>query len=525
MTGSRTNLGLVLTAPLLALACATATAATCESLTSLRLPEAAIDSAKTVAAGEFMPPALRPRDAADPARVDTARIATYKTVPSFCRVIATLRPSADSNIKVEVWLPSAGWNGKYQAVGNGGWAGVISYAALAEAVKRGYAASSTDTGHVGATGSFALGHPEKLIDFGYRSVHEMTLKSKAIIAAFYENAPRYSYWNGCSTGGRQGLMEAQRYPADFDGMLAGAPANPRSGLTTEEMVIGLAALKDPAGYIPKSKYSLIHEAVLEKCDALDGLKDGLIQNPLKCKFEPEVLKCQGADGPSCLTAPQVATLHAVFDPVIHPTTKQLIYPGQSPGAETGLQVMAGGPEPFGPSLDQFRYVVHKDAKWDWHTFDLASDATANEKLSDGLLNANDPNLGPYLSHGKLILYHGWSDPNVPAENTVNYYNKAVDALGGTAKTQDSMRLYMVPGMGHCSNGEGPNTFDMLSALEQWVEKGQAPGAIVATKFKTNGNPASGIERTRPLCAYPQVAKYKGSGSIDDATNFSCATER
>ena len=295
-----------------------------------------------------------------------------------------------------------------------------------------------------------------------------------------------------------------------------------SGLTTEEMVIGVAALKDPAGSIPKSKYSLIHDAVLAKCDALDGLKDGLIQNPLKCKFEPEVLLCKEGDGPTCLTKPQVATLHAVFDPVFHPKTKQLIYPGQSPGAETGLQVMAGGPEPFGPSLDQFRYVVHKDAKWDWRTFDLASDATANEEMSKGLLNAADTNIRPFLSHGKMILYHGWSDPNVPAENTVNYYNKALDTMGGKSATKNSpasnMTLYMIPGMGHCSNGEGPNVFDMLTQLENWVEKSQSPGPVVATKYKTNGNPSSGVERTRPLCSYPQVAKYKGTGSIDDAAN-------
>lgn len=505
-----------------------ASAASCESLASLALPQATIDSSQTVPAGEFMPPNLRSdvqkKVAADPARVGSLNTQIYKTLPAFCRVTATLRPSSDSDIKMEIWLPSSGWNGKYQAVGNGGWAGVISYSALAEGVKRGYATSSTDTGHVGATGKFALGHPEKLVDFGYRSVHEMTLKSKAITQALYGRAPSHAYWNGCSTGGRQGLMEAQRFPADFDGMLAGAPANPRSGLTTEEMVIAVAALKDPVGYIPKSKYSLIHGAVLEKCDALDGLKDGLIQNPLKCKFEPEVLKCKGADGPSCLTGPQVATLHAVYDPVINPKTKALIYPGQSPGAETGLQVMAGGPEPFAPSLDQFRYVVHQDPKWDWRTFDLATDGPANDKASEELLNASDPNLKPFLSRSKLILYHGWSDPNVPAENTVNYYNKVVDTLGGTANTMDSLRLYMVPGMGHCSNGEGPNTFDMLSALEQWVEKGKAPAAIVATKYKTNGNPASGVERTRPLCAYPQVAKYKGAGSIDEAANFTCAAE-
>ena len=474
----------------LALAAASAFAAgtTCENLTSLSLPQATIDSVQTVAAGAFTPPALRRADADDAARVDNGRNAIYKTVPAFCRVMLTLRPSSDSDIKVEVWLPSSGWNRKYQAVGNGGWAGTITYTALAEALIRGYAASSTDTGHVGATGAFALGHPEKLIDFGYRSVHEMAVKSKLIVAAFYGSAPLHSYRNGCSTGGRQGLMEAQRYPDDFDGMLAGAPANPRSGLTTEEMVIGVAALKNPESYIPKSKYAMIHQAVLEKCDAIDGLKDGLIQNPSLCKFEPKGLECKGADAPDCLTSAQVKTLEAVYNPVFDPKTGALIYPGQSPGAETGLQVMAGGPEPFKPSLDQFRYVVHKDANWDWRTFDLAIDGPANEKLSAGLLNASDPNLQPFLSKSKLILYQGWSDPNVPAQNTVNYYDQVVDSLGGSVKTDSSLRLYMVPGMGHCSNGEGPNTFDMLSELEKWVEQGKAPQSVVATKFNKNGDP-------------------------------------
>jgi len=494
----------------------------CETLASLALPEATIDSAKVVAAGEFTPPSMRRADAEDAARVDDRNAVVYKSLPAFCRVMATLRPSSDSDIKVEVWLPSSGWNGKYQAVGNGGWAGVITYSALAEGVKRGYATSSTDTGHVGATGSFALGHPEKLIDFGYRSVHEMVLKSKAIVQAFYGSAPVHSYWNGCSTGGRQGLMEAQRYPGDFDGMLAGAPANPRSGLTTEEMVIGIAALKNPESHIPKSKYAMIHQAVLEKCDAIDGLKDGLIQNPMLCKFDAKILQCKGADAPDCLTAPQVAALASIYAPVFDPKTGALIYPGQSAGAETGLQVMAGGPEPFKPALDQFRYVVHKDANWDWRTFDLATDGPANQKLSEGLLNADDPNLKTFLAKSKLILYHGWSDPNVPSENTVDYYGKVVDTLGGTSKTNDSLRLYMVPGMAHCSNGEGPNVFDMLGALEQWVEKGQAPQSVIATKFTKNGDPSSGVARTRPLCPFPQVAKYKGSGSIDDAANFSCA---
>src|SRR5438874_4043215 len=273
INAAKSLLALVLAgAPLMA-------ATSCEGLASLKLPDATIDSAQTVAAGAFKLPANpngRGRaGAADP----------YKDLPAFCRVIATLKPSSDSDIKVEIWLPAEGWNHKYEAVGNGGWAGVISYSALAEALRDGYATSSTDTGHVGGSGSFAYQHPEKLIDFGWRSEHEMTVKSKAVIAAFYDDSPRLAYWNGCSTGGRQGLKEAQRFPADYDGIIAGAPAN-RTALA---LWIAFAELKDPASVIPASKYPVVHQAVLAACDASDGLEDGLIQDPTKCRFDPKVI--------------------------------------------------------------------------------------------------------------------------------------------------------------------------------------------------------------------------------------------
>src|SRR5712692_619639 len=245
-------------------------AATCESLATLALPDAAITSAQVVPAGQFTPPG------GGSAKGKNKGLNPYADLPAFCRIAATLRPSTDSDIKVEVWLPAAGWNQKYQAVGNGGWAGVISYAAMANAIRGGYATSSTDTGHVGGRGTFALGHPEKLVDFGYRAVHEMTVKAKAVITAYYGSGPKISYWNGCSTGGRQGLKEAQRFADDFDGVIAGAQANPRTGVAFEGMWLAMATLKDPASNLPKSKYSLIHNAVIEACDAKDGLKDGLI---------------------------------------------------------------------------------------------------------------------------------------------------------------------------------------------------------------------------------------------------------
>ncbi len=240
--------------------------ATCESLAALALKDAKITSAQVVPAGQFSPPGARGgAGASNP----------YKTLPEFCRVAATLTPTSDSDIKVEVWLPAANWNGKFQAVGNGGWAGVISYSAMADAVRAGYASASTDTGHSTPGAGFALDHPEKLIDFSWRSEHEMTVKSKTVIEKFYGSGPKLSYWNGCSTGGRQALKEAQKFPADFDGIIAGAPAN----RTTLSLWIAHAVLKDPASYIPPAKYPIIHQAALAACDAQDGLKDGLIDNP------------------------------------------------------------------------------------------------------------------------------------------------------------------------------------------------------------------------------------------------------
>jgi feruloyl esterase len=442
-------------------------------------------------------------------------------------VAATLRPTADSDIKVEVWLPIAGWNGKFQAVGNGGWAGTISYPAMAEALRRGYATSSTDTGHTGTSGAFALGHPQKFIDFAYRSEHEMTVKAKAIVKAFYGNSPKYSYWNGCSTGGRQGLAEAQRFPDDFDGIIAGAQANPRTHLNAWQLSIAKAALADPAASIPPTKYPLIHKAVLDACDAADGLKDGLLNDPSRCHFDPKVLLCKGAptaasatgqDGGSadeCLTPRQVETVRFIMSPA--KTSKgEEIFPGFAPGAELGWAALVGGPEPTVTAIDQYKYVVFKDPNWDWRTFELDRDVAAADKVDNGTINAIDPNLKPFTAHrGKLIMYHGWSDPLVGPGTSVNYFNRVSKALG-PAKTQDSVRLFMVPGMGHCGGGEGPNTFDTLSALEQWVERGKAPDRILAS-HATNGM----VDRTRPLCPYPQVATYKGSGSIDEAENFVC----
>jgi feruloyl esterase len=490
---------------LLGAAATSAQAAPCESLKTLSLDHAMVTLAQTVRAGEFVSPA--------PGRGAAAQANAFKQLPSFCRVAVTLTPSSDSDIKVEVWLPSATWNSKYMAVGNGGWAGVISYPAMADALRRGYATSSTDTGHVGGSGSFALGHPEKLIDFAYRSEHEMTVTTKAIVDAFYGSAPRLSYWNGCSTGGRQGLKEAQMFPNDYDGIIAGAPAN----RTAISLWIADAVLKDPASYIPPSKYPVIHQAAVAACDAHDGVKDGLIDDPRKCHFDPAVLMCKNGDAPSCLTAPQVKAAKQIYSPAVNPRTGKELFASLVPGTELGWGVQALGPEPSSNIYDQYRYVVFKDPKWDWKTFNFDTDVEKGDRPENLIMNATNPNMDPFFSHGgKLLLYHGWSDPNVPTLNTIKYYDSVVQTLGGPAKASEKVRLFLAPGMGHCGGGEGPNQFDMVSALEQWVERGKAPDVVQAS-HATDGR----VDRTRPLCRYPQVATYAGTGDPNDAASFSC----
>ncbi len=390
---------------------------------------------------------------------------------------ATLKPSSDSDIKVEFWLPVSGWNNKLQSVGNGGWAGVISYSAMADAVRAGYASASTDTGHAGGSGSFALGHPEKLIDFGWRSEHEMTVKAKAVIQAFYGSAPKLSYWNGCSTGGRQGLKEAQKFPDDYDGIIAGAPAN-RTALA---LWVAFAVLKDPASYIPPSKYPLIHAVVLNACDGRDGVRDGLIEVPTQCKFDARVLLCKGGDGPQCLTAPQVAAANKIYSTAFDSRTGDELFPPLVPGTELGWGVLAAGPDPSANIFDHFKYVVFKNPEWDWRTFNFDSDIARSEQPENTVMNATDPNLKPFLAHnGKLLLYHGWADTNVATLNTLKYYHNVVDSLGGRSKTTDNVRLFLEPGMGHCGGGEGPNVFDKVGTLDAWVEQNKAPEKIIAS---------------------------------------------
>jgi feruloyl esterase len=476
-------------------------AVSCARLASLSLPNTTITATEVLGAGS----GRQGRGA-------------YEDLPSFCRVAATLAPSSDSDIKVEVWLPLTTWNGKLQGVGNGGWSGSINTGALVAAVRRGYAAASTDTGHQGGSGQFALGHPEKLIDFGYRAVHEMTVQAKAIVAAFYGQGARLSYWVGCSSGGKQGLKEAQKFPADYDGIVAGAPANYWTHLTTQSLWVANATLKEPASHIPREKFAMMNRAVMAACDLNDKVRDNVIEDPSRCRFDPGVLACKAGDGPECLTAPQVEAARKIYAPATNPRTRAEIFPGLAIGSENGWQALAGGPNPLSIATDHFKYVVFKDPNWDFRTLDFDRHVALADKIDNGLLNANDPNLGPFFARGgKLLMYHGWNDQLIAPQNTINYYNSVLKAAGANAG--DSMRLFMAPGMAHCSGGNGPNTFDMVGALEEWIEQRRAPERIVATLQPGNGVPG----RSRPLCAYPRVAQYSGSGSTDEERNFSCKT--
>jgi len=424
-----------------------------------------------------------------------------------------LTPSPDSHIEMEVWLPAAGWNGKFQAVGNGGWAGTISYPAMAAALSEGYATSSNDTGHKGGNALFAIGHPEKLVDFAHRAVHEMTVQSKSIIASYYGRAPRLSYWNGCSTGGRQGLMSAQKYPEDFDAILAGAPANYQTHLHAWDLSVAVPVLKDPAGAVPTSKLAMVNRAVLAACDARDGIADGLLNDPRTCTFDVASLQCTAGDAENCLTAPQLATMKRAYS-AAKTANGQLVFPGKDAGSETGWGGFVGGQQAPGVSVGSFQ-VAYNDPDWDPRTFDLDRDLKPVDDKVGAIVNAVNPDLRAFKARGgKLLLYHGWNDTAISAGNAINYYTSVLERMG--PKQGDWVRLFMAPGMQHCGGGPGPNQVNWMATLERWRESGVAPNRIEAARITGNR-----VDMTRPLCPYPQVAQYTGVGSTNDAANFVC----
>lgn len=513
----------------------------CEKLKDLRLRKVEIASVTMVKAGSFASSAPTVAGQAD------------VVLAAHCEIRAVARPTSDSEIGIEIWLPAEGWNGKYQQTGNGGWAGAIHRLPLAAAVQRGYAAAATDNGHQGGitdggqgrrSAEFAIGHPEKLIDFGYRALGETRSIAMAAIKAFYGRDAAWSYFVLCSDGGREALMVAQRFPEDFDGVLAGNPGNDWSHWAAGLVWNRQAQLDGSPGEIPATKRALIQDTVIAACDNIDGVEDGLISDPRFCRFDPAVLACNGTDAPDCLTAAQVATLRRIYAGPINSRTGEQIYPGFPAGIENApganlITPSRRGEFSFGDSY--FGQVVFERLDWDFRTLDFAEHIILSDRKSSPVIDAINPDLRSFRAHGgKLIQYHGWSDTLMPAGGSIAYYENVAafmagypDPRVGSSDSIDSFyRLFMIPGMGHCYGGAGPTAIapidgadaldpkrDLMLSLEQWVEKGIAPQVLIGSGKAPNDATTT---MSRPICRYPQVTRYKGAGDVNDARSFECA---
>ena len=481
-------------------------ASSCESLARLTTDTVLVTAAEVVTSGVFTPPNGRP----------------LSGLPPFCRVAAVLHPSSDSTIRIELWMPQTNWNGRLEGTGNGGFAGNIAYGALAAGVQHGYAVVNTDMGMATPPGEDAtvfVARPERWKDWGFRSTHEMTVQAKRLVAAFYRRPPTRNYFVGCSTGGEQAWMEAQRYPDDYDGIVGGAPANHRTRVHISILWNFVTTERTPQDRLPTTKLRPLAQAVVAACDRLDGVADGIISDPPTCSFDPASLACSGSENDHCLTSSQVAVVRRLYAGPINPRTGEQIYPGLPKGSELGwdhLGPSANGQPPYAPI---FTWAFGRD--WNWRNFDFdRSVAAIDEKLAP-MVNATSTNLDAFREHGhKLLIYHGWSDwLVVPGESVQDY--RAVASHYAGKNLDEFYRLFLVPGMTHCSGGVGPNQFDALSAMVDWVEQGRAPHHLIASQFA--GAQVGSPLRTRPLCPYPQVAHYRGNGSVDDAANFSCVT--
>jgi feruloyl esterase len=492
----------------------------CEGLASLSIPGIKITSATSVSAGVFTLPA-----GSFPATLQ---------VPAFCRVAATV----GEEVRIELWMPRE-WNHKLLSVGNGGMAGSISYLPMVKPLNQGYATSSTDTGHQGSStdGEWALGNYDRIVNFADRATHLMAEADKLILKAYYSAQPAHSYFSGCSQGGHEAMIEAQRYPADFDGIIAGDPANN----WTHHYIGGhlwVALAMDGDGYIPANKIHIVADAVNNQCDALDGIKDGVLNDPRRCHFNPDTLLCKGSDTSECLTGEQVAAVHKLWSGLRTPDG-QVIYPGLVPGGEAGpggwVSYVTGNAPGTGRhtilGVPFFKFMVFDDPNWDFKTFKFApaagfdSDIDYTDSKLGALFNAVNPDLSAFKARGgKLIHYHGWSDPDITPLNSINYYESVTKAQGsdvhGLQNTLEFYRLFMVPGMQHCQGGPGATSFDMIEPLDAWADKGIAPAKVIASHV-TNGV----VNRTRPLCPYPQEAQWTGVGNTDDAANFVCAVPK
>ncbi len=501
-------------------------AADCNSIKDLKLPDTTITLAERLTSGKVTVPTMEN---------------SIQGLPAFCRVTGVIRPSADSRIQFEVWMPENDWNGRFLGVGNGGFAGTIGYQGLAGDLRRGFATAGSDAGHTGEAedAGWALGHPEKIKDFGWRAVHLTAELAKEIVKTYYGKAVQKAYFDSCSDGGREALMEAQRFPEDYDGILAGAPANAWTRMLSSGVDVGQATIGDPRAYISSLKLPAIQRAVLAQCDILDGVQDGIINDPQKCHFDPAVLLCKGEDSLDCLSPQQVNSLKKYYSGGADDQGRP-IFPGFAMGDEAnGWRdwVLGHGPGSGSGShyvQNYFRYMVMDDPKWNLLTakVDVSLHKAIEKTASD--LDATNPDLSRFASRGgKLIVYHGWNDPAISPWNSIEYY-ESVEKKMGEKETESFMQLYMVPGMEHCIGGPGPNSFGQLGlptakgskfglfdALEDWVEKDVLPTDIVATKYASGPQGGNKVTMTRPICPYPMVAKYKGTGDTNDSSNFVC----
>jgi Tannase and feruloyl esterase len=455
-------------------------------------------------------------------------VAAAGGMPEHCRVSGVLAPE----IRFQVNLPIA-WNRRFYMNGNGGFAGESPEAApraavRAAALRQGFVTATTNTGHEAAQeplASFAERSYQKLVDYAFRAVHLTAVTAKSIATRYYDRTITFSYWDGCSTGGRQGLMEAQRFPADFDGIVAGAPVLNFVDTT----VLGLwhnRALAEAS--ISADKLKLVADAIYAKCDGVDGLVDGIIDDPRRCDFDPtrDLPVCAaGFDGATCVTTAQAATLKKIYGGVV--SNGQPFFPGQPIGAEKGggwERWLIAGPDTkplqlaYPESFMKYIAFGKADPAYDWKTFDFDKDPP---RLADArrLINATDPDLASFRSRGgKLLMYFGWADTALTPYMAIDYYEKALAANGPA--TREFFRLFMVPGMFHCRGGVGADRFDAMTALIDWVERGIAPDSLTASRVENDA-----VVRTRPLCPYPQVARHRGTGSIDAAASFACTEPR
>jgi len=499
-------------------------AADCSGLKNLKLENTEITDAESVTSGSLAVPNESPMSG----------------LPAMCRVAGILRPTSDSEIHFEVWMPQQSWNGRLLGVGNGGFAGSIGYSQLVSYLKRGFAVAGSDAGHQAEAedASWAFGHPEKIRDFGWRAVHLTAERSKQIVAAYYGKPQDHSYFDSCSDGGREALMEAQRFPADYDGILAGAPANAWSTMIASGVKGIQGMLNDPRAFISDLKLPAIQKAALDACDAQDGVKDGVIANPAKCRFDPNVLLCDGKENLNCLTRPQIETLKTLYNGAKDSQGKP-VFPGFTMGDETSWREWVVGVAPGASSSVQyiqnyFRYMVTGDPKWNVLTANVDESLKLSREKSAADLDSTNPDLSKFAARGgKLILYHGWNDQAISPWNTVAYY-KHVQQTMGAQKAESFTRLYMVPGMEHCYGGPGATAFGqfgigtakgpsngLFDSLQDWVEKGAPDETVFATKFAPGAGGSMKPAMTRPLCAYPAIATYSGSGDPTDAANFAC----